>query len=295
MVRLIRANMITDRDTNIVYFADTLRTLRTDVYNRLTKLMSDIGIEVRLLNGTKDIWCRDYMPIQVDRSLFVKFHYAPDYMWSILKYKNDITDSSDICKSLGIKYKETDLIIDGGNIVLCGDKVVMTDKVFTENRYKKGDQHLLDKLSELFEHEVITIPWTSPEACDPDSDKDVFGHADGFIKYAGGHHILMSNLREQSPRQADAIREVLESNGYSVTELSFDVASPNIDYNWAYINFLQVGNHSILPSFGIDEDLQAASQVHQAFPSCTLHPFRCRDLANLGGALQCITWNIIYQ
>ena len=295
MVRLLRANMITDRDTNIVYFADTLRTLRTDVYNRLTKLMSDIGIEVRLLNGTKDIWCRDYMPIQVDRSLFVKFHYAPDYMWSILKYKNDITDSSDICKSLGIKYKETDLIIDGGNIVLCGDKVVMTDKVFTENRYKKGDQHLLDKLSELFEHEVITIPWTSPEACDPDSDKDVFGHADGFIKYAGGHHILMSNLREQSPRQADAIREVLESNGYSVTELSFDVASPNIDYNWAYINFLQVGNHSILPSFGIDEDLQAASQVHQAFPSCTLHPFRCRDLANLGGALQCITWNIIYQ
>lgn len=284
--------MITDRDTNIVYFADTLRTLRTDVYNRLTKLMSDIGIEVRLLNGTKDIWCRDYMPIQVDRSLFVKFHYAPDYMWSILKYKNDITDSSDICKSLGIKYKETDLIIDGGNIVLCGDKVVMTDKVFTENRYKKGDQHLLDKLSELFEHEVITIPWTSPEACDPDSDKDVFGHADGFIKYAGGHHILMSNLREQSPRQADAIREVLESNGYSVTELSFDVASPNIDYNWAYINFLQVGNHSILPSFGIDEDLQAASQVHQAFPSCTLHPFRCRDLANLGGALQCITWNV---
>jgi agmatine deiminase len=139
--------MLADKNTNIVYIADTLRTLRTDVYNRLTKLLSDIGIDVRLLYGTKDIWCRDYMPIQVDRSLFVKFHYAPDYMWSIPKYKNDITDCSDICKSLGIKYKETDLIIDGRNIVLCGDKVVMTDKVFTENRYKKGDQHMLDKLS----------------------------------------------------------------------------------------------------------------------------------------------------
>ena len=170
--------------------------------------MSDIGIDVRLLNGTKDIWCRDYMPAQVDRTLFVKYHYAPDYMWCIPKYKNEITDCTDICKSLGIKYKETDLIIDGGNIVLCGDKVVMTDKVFTENRYKKSDQHLLDKLSELFEHEVITIPWTSPGTCDPDSDKDVFGHADGFIKYVGDHHILMSNIREQSPRQTDAIREV---------------------------------------------------------------------------------------
>ena len=284
--------MLADKDTNIVYISDTLRTLRTDVYNRLTKLLSDIGIEVCLLYGTKDIWCRDYMPVQVDKSLFVKYHYAPDYMWSITKYNNDITDCSDICKSLGIKYKETDLIIDGGNIVLCGDKVVMTDKVFTENRYNKGDQHLLDKLSELFEHEVITIPWISPGTCDPDSDKDVFGHADGFIKYVGDHHILMSNLREQSPKQADSIREVLEKNGYSVTELSFDVALPNTDYNWAYINFLQVGNHIILPSFGIDEDSQAASQVRNAFPSCTLHPFRCRDLANWGGALHCVTWNV---
>ena len=285
--------MLEDKDTNIVYIADTLPKKRADVCNRLTKLLSDIGIIVRSLNGTKDIWCRDYMPVQVDRSLFVKFHYAPDYMWSIPKYKNDITDCTDICKSLGIKSKETDLIIDGGNVVLCGDKVVMTDKVFTENRYEKGDQHLLDKLSELFEHEVITIPWTSPRTCDPDSDKDVFGHADGFFKYAGDHHILMSNIREQSPKQADAIREVLENNGYSVTELSFDVALPNTDYNWAYINFLQVGNHIILPSFGIDEDSQAVSQVRHVFSSCTLHPFRCRDLANWGGALHCITWNVV--
>lgn len=173
------------------------------------------------------------------------------------------------------------------------DKVVMTDKVFTENHYEKGDQHLLDKLSELFEHDVITIPWDSPGTCDPDSDEYGFGHADGFIKCAGDPHILMSNIREQSPRQADAIREVLEDNGYSVTELSFDVALPNTDYNWAYINFLQIGNHIILPIFGIDEDSQAASQVRHVFPSCTLHPFRCRDLANWDCVLHCITWNIV--
>ena len=110
--------MLAYKDTNLVYIADSIRTKRPDVYNRLTKLFSDIGVEVRLLHGTKDIWCRDYMPVQVDRTLFVKYHYAPDYMWSTPKYKNDITDCTDICKSLGIKYKETDLIIDGGNIVL---------------------------------------------------------------------------------------------------------------------------------------------------------------------------------
>lgn len=46
------------------------------------------------------------------------------------------------------------------------------------------------------------------------------------------HHFVLSH------KQADAVREVLEDNGHSVTELSFDVASPNTDYNWAYINYL---------------------------------------------------------
>lgn len=291
-VSIVELRMLEDKDTNLVYIADTLPERRADIYNRLTKLLSDFGIDVRFLNRTKDIWCRDYMPVQVDKSLFVKYHYAPDYMWKSPKYMNDITDSTEICNELGVKCKETDLIIDGGNVVLCGDKVVMTDKVFTENRYEKGDKLLLDKLSELFEHEVITIPWGSPGTCDPDSDKDVFGHADGFIKYAGGNHILMSNVRETAPTQTDTIRKKLESNGYSVTELTYDVALPNVDYNWAYINFLQVGSHIILPTFGIDEDSQAASQAHHVFPSCTLHTFRCRNLANWGGALHCITWNV---
>lgn len=71
----------------------------------------------------------------------------------------------------------------------------------------------------------------------------------------------MSNVRETPPAQADAICMVLESNGYNVTELTFDVASPNTDYNLAYINILQVGNHIILPTSGIDEDQQLKSTL----------------------------------
>lgn len=53
-----------------------------------------------------------------------------------------------------------------------------------------------------------------------------------------------------------------------------------------------VVTHILLPSLNIDEDSQAVSQVRNAFPFCTLHPFRYRYLANWGGALHCITWNI---
>ena len=65
---------------------------------------------------------------------------------------------------------------------------------------------------------------------------------------------MMSNVRETAPTNTDAIRKVLESKGYSVTELTFDVASPNTDYNLAYINYLQVGNHIILHTSDIDVD-----------------------------------------
>ena len=103
----------------------------------------------------------------------------------------------------------------------------------------------------------------------------------------------MSNVRETVPTNTDAIRKVLELNGYSVTELTFDVASPNTDYNLAYINFLQVGNHIILHTSYIDVDKQLKSILFS--PPRPSIPFRCRDLANWSGALHCITWNILYK
>lgn len=72
---------------------------------------------------------------------------------------------------------------------------------------------------------------------------------------------MMSNVRETVPTNTNAIRKVSELNGYSVTELTFDVASPNTDYNLACINILQVGNHIILPTSGIDEDQQLKSTL----------------------------------
>ena len=37
----------------------------------------------------------------------------------------------------------------------------------------------------------------------------------------------------------------------------FDVPNPNRNFNWAYVNYLQVGNKIIVPTFGIPEDKQA--------------------------------------
>ena len=56
----------------------------------------------------------------------------------------------------------------------------------------------------------------------------------------------MSNHRETDKDEAIAIRNKLEENGYEVTEMLFDVENPQPEWNWAYINFLQIGNNIIL-------------------------------------------------
>ncbi len=287
--------MIKDQDTNIVYLSEWLSDKNEGypgLFKRLTTLLNKLGIKWDVLKHTNDYWARDYMPIQVSKDDFLKFKYRPDYLYKVEGREQYITDCSDACAELGIKYRESDIIIDGGNIVWCGEYAIITDKVFEENDVPKNDEKLSAAIENALGHKVIFIPWVR-HAEPHEEGKDVFGHADGFIKYCGNNKILMSNHREAHPEEADAIRQVLENHGFEVTEMLYDVPDPNTDLNWAYINFLQVGLEIIMPCFGIDEDKQAERYVTEAFPECNVHTIRMKSVAYKGGALHCLTWNIV--
>lgn len=279
---------ITDNDTNIVFISKWLKDELPSFFDRFTTLMDEMGIQWCLLKATCDIWARDYMPVQLSEKEFVKYKYSPNYLHGD---KEHTTDCEEACKALGINYRETDLIIDGGNITPCGDYFVMTSKVFTENGKLKGDWRFKLLLEKELGRNVIIIPWHQIGSSD-DPKTDVYGHSDGFVKWCGGNKVLMSNHRDTDAKEAAAIRRILESYGFEVTEMLFDVENPNPDWNWAYINFLQVGNKIIMPSLGIAEDRQALEYVKNAFPDCDVRQIRMRDIAEKGGALHCITWNI---
>ena len=274
--------MIQDKDTNIVYISKWLIDESPDFFHRFTKLMEEMEIDWAFLDYTCDIWARDYMPVQIEDHDFLKYRYWPDYLHGEKKY---ITDCKQACEALGITYRETNLIIDGGNIVPCGNYIVMTDKVFTENGKEKGDNQFKALLDKEFGKEVIIIPWHQ-------IGEDEYGHADGFIKWCGRNKILMSNHQETDVEEAEEIKRILVSFGFQVTEMLFDIEQPNKDWNWAYINFLHVGNKIIMPSFGIAEDKQALKYVKEAFPYYEVRQIRMRDIARKGGALHCLTWNI---
>ena len=80
---------------------------------RKKKRMKGYGVLCGTLNHTKDYWCRDYMPIQVSDTKYVRYMYAPDYLMN----KHDrayITNPDAVLAELGIETVRTQLVIDGG-------------------------------------------------------------------------------------------------------------------------------------------------------------------------------------
>jgi agmatine/peptidylarginine deiminase len=43
---------------------------------------------------------------------------------------------------------------------------------------------------------------------------------------------------------------------------------------------------------GIEEDEIAQKYIHEAFPNCTINQIEMTKIAQKGGALHCISWNI---
>ena len=68
-----RYNMIPESLSNRVYFSALLPEVCPVTYSGLVEILDRYGVPHSLLEGTKDIWCRDYMPIQTIDNRFVLF------------------------------------------------------------------------------------------------------------------------------------------------------------------------------------------------------------------------------
>ena len=300
--------MITDNLTNRVYFSSLLPKKCPILNAHITEALQKRGIPFFYLSGTKDIWCRDYMPIQIDDRFYVFYDYTPNYLQDkigqTLQTSPEIVfnnESNNLLRLLPRSYMtevhfdgmrpipvknmlyhsiRIDLVLDGGNIVKCGDKIVMTDKVIIENEDKspEGVQWLLE---EAFRNKIIFLPWDRNEK---------YGHSDGIIHYLGDNRVLMTNYSDFDKTFAKNYLRVLEKH-FDVVTLTYNVKRKH-ERSWAYINFLQVGNIVLVPQLGIPEDEQALEQISKALPDCEVVGIPALEAVRRGGALNCISWNI---
>ena len=275
--------MITNLETNKVYLAKGMTSGKyVDATGYLLGTLHNHGIHWGFLPLTTSpfhIWARDYMPVQVSKEKFVRFNYTPDYLADCPEYK---PDTSEILSALRIQVIDSDIIIDGGNVISCGDKVIMTDKIFRENQHYDHDM-LIDTLSQLLEAEIVLIP---------EDYYDEYGHADGMVRYMGEGRVLINNYCDFDKALRKRLLVVLSPH-FDITELHYDT---HTDMSWAYINFLHVGQHIFIPMMGDKLGEIAFRQIADAFPQCECHPvYHYESIVHDGGALNCSTWNNLVE
>lgn len=265
----------TDKDTNRVYFSQLIKDFTC--YSSIIEKLDEHRIEHQTISFTKDYWVRDFMPIQVSETEFVQYEYSPDYLKNETKY---ITHPDSCCKSLDIETKSLHLIIDGGNIIKCPNCIIMTDKVFSENSNLSRMQ-VINVLEKTFECNIVFIP----------RDKnDIYGHADGMVRYIEENKVLLNNYCDYDKTLRNKIVKVLQTH-FDVVELSFKTIKPSVN-NWAYINYLQVQDLILLPALGLNEDEEALEQFQSIFINQHIEQVNVSEIVQLGGALNCVSWNI---
>ena len=273
--------MITNFETNKVYLAKGMTSEKyVDATGHLLGTLHNHKVHWDFLRQTTSllhIWVRDYMPVQISKNKFVRFNYSPNYLKCYPEYKPDIAA---ILAGLNLRVIDSDIILDGGNVISCGNKVIMTDKIFRENPHY-GHDVLIDTLGQLLEAEIVLIP---------EDYYDEYGHADGMVRYIGEDRVLLNNYLDFDKTLRKRLLTALSPH-FDITELHYDTYT---DKSWAYINFLHVGHHILIPMIEDKLGEMAFRQIADAYPQCKCHPvYHYENIVHEGGALNCSTWNIL--
>ena len=279
--------MIIGKETNTVYFSEQLRSDRrfTNTCNVLTELLAKHAIKYAFLKATRDIWCRDYMPLQIEEEKFVQFRYEPSYLKDELSLQSN---PNEVCKANNIQPRFSKINLDGGNVVNWSDRAIISDRVFRENPDYGSKTKLIDELEKLLEVEIIVIPQIN---------LDMTGHVDGMMRFVDKNTILGNDREQEFKYWKNGVNKVLKEKGIDYIDIPFlehkDRKYPNHAIG-CYVNFLEVQDLIVLPIFETvkNRDQEVYDKFKDIFPNRRIETINYNEIGLHGGLLNCTTWTI---
>lgn len=275
--------MIPDWETNHLLLSDRLENEFPALVASLRSVMT--GLTIDIIPGTSDIWCRDYMPIQINGDRFCQFRYTPDYL---REYQHLITPP-DRCRLPFMQdYRQEPIVLDGGNVLASRTRVILTEKIYKENPSIERSR-LRSRLEDIFQAECIFIP---------KEPYDTVGHSDGVVRFIAKDRVLVNDYSGVDPGYGTRLRSLLEKKGLEIEALPrFEEKGRRHPGDLAsavgnYINFLRVGDVVLLPAYNRPEDEVALQKVQKVLPDAKVLQLPCRGLAEEGGVLNCVSWTI---
>ena len=272
----------------IVYMSELLQEKYPDTCGRLVQILKNHNIKYDFLKGTKDIWCRDYMPIQTEKGKLIQFKYDPSYLRGNKEWEESRSDVKEVCEANGLTPEFSDLNIDGGNVLICDGRAILTDRIYSENPGIDEDT-IKKELARLLECEIIIIPAYKSK------EDDLTGHADGMVRFVDRNTIIGNKMDNEYQYIKNGMQKAIEQFGLKYISMPFfiDKKDPKHPYSaiGVYVNYLEVNNLIVMPIFGREEeDNQAIEVMKQTFPDRIIETIDYNDVALEGGLLNCTTW-----
>lgn len=239
----------------------------------LTNILNKHNIPYEILENTKDIWMRDFMPFCLDDGTLVSYIYEPDYLQGV-KYKN-------IKTKINYEINHIDLVIDGGNFVRYKNKAIMTDKVFKENPSKTKDEIIEMIKSKCKLDNLIIIP---------KQPYDIYGHSDSMVRWINENSVLINDFSVESKTFNDKLLKAFQKHNLNIQTMKYSLDFFTKDRDWgAYLNFIKLENILIVPIYGLKEDILALKQLQNVYKNCIIEPINFSAIIKEGGALHCVT------
>lgn len=282
--------MVPDYEKDAYAIADVLLGVGT--------LAADLSAlrKLTVLEGCRDIWCRDFMPIQTD-DRFVQFLYAPSYLVDEPAAWTTITPSG-AAYPLWLRdcVQVVPLILDGGSVIGNREIALISKRVFVDNPDWTGNEISAAIRDALCVKRVQFLP---------ELEGELTGHLDGSIRLVADNTVVIGTLPKNcsvgaTTRHSRALMTEARRIGLDVIEL-IDAshrapARPKDNAFGVYANFLQLGPKDlIVPRYGIPEDDLAREQLEgQGFRVQMVDALAFVDRDHpecAGGAINCVTWS----
>lgn len=245
--------------------------------NKLVTIFKKHNIKYKVLENTKDIWVRDFMPFCLDDGQLVSYIYNPDYLQDEF-YKKTIT-------KISYKKNHINLVLDGGNFVRYKSKAIMTDKIFKENPNKSKDEIIDEIKSICILDDLIIIP---------KQPYDYLGHSDSMVRFIDENTVLINDFSIESNTFNTKLKKALTKSNLKIFYMKYSNDFFTKKRNWgAYLNFLKIDNLLIVPIYGISEDKLAINQLQNIYSDCIIETIELNEIIEVGGAIHCITNEVL--
>ena len=247
---------------------------------------NELPRDVILVADVYDIWMRDFTTVNPMNPVQFRYTWA-----SMTQPESEEVQGSfnDFANSFGLTRTNTNLLIDGGNIVDDYNGNVITTTRFLEDNNLTMEQGKTELRNLLGATNVAIL----------EPDEEVLAHSDGMVSWIDENVLLVNDYSGDAGYRDSVLTELQQSfPSATILEVPVDYTTnpPGVWEGFESacgVNLNATVTHKFIyvPTFGMAHEA-AALQIIRDNTSKTVVEVDARNVCPMGGSVRCLTWQL---